>query len=309
LKDGVMSTNGAQKSRGAVVITGTSTGIGRATAEWLAGRGFHVFAGVRNAADAPERSNIRPLVIDVTDGGTISAAAEHVAHELEGRRLRGLVNNAGISVPGPLEFLPLDDIRRQLEVNVIGPIAVTQAFLPLLRKSRGRIVNIGSIGGKMSTPFLGAYHISKYGMEALSDSLRMELRPSGIRVSLVEPGGIATPFWERGHAAADDLLARLPAEAHELYGSAIDAMKDAANVFEKRAQGPEAVARAIEHALTARHPKTRYLVGLDARAQSILKRLTPDQALDALIAWQLKMPKTAPTPANDPQGERAKSKV
>ena len=302
-----MSTNGATRNRGTIVITGTSTGIGRVAAPWLADAGFSVFAGVRKLSDAPEGHNITPIFIDVTDGDTITAAAQTVANAVGEKGLRGLVNNAGISVPGPLEFLPLDDIRRQFEVNVIGPIAMTQAFLPLLRKSRGRIVNIGSIGGKMSTPFLGAYHISKYGMEALSDSLRMELRPWGISVSLVEPGGIATPFWERGRTSADDLLSRAVPEVTEMYGEAIDAMRSAADTFEKRAAGPETVAKAIHHALTAKHPKTRYLVGMDARAQSILKRVVPDQGIDRLVEWQLKLPKrgskVAPKSAPERQPE------
>jgi len=174
-----MSTNGTTRNRGTIVITGTSTGIGRAATPWLAKAGFQVFAGVRKVSDAPEGPGITPLIIDVTDAESIAVAAQTVAAAVGDKGLRGLVNNAGITVPGPLEFLPLDDIRRQLEVNVIGPIALIQAFLPLLRKGRGRIVNIGSIGGKMASPFLGAYHISKYGMEALSDSLRMELRPWG----------------------------------------------------------------------------------------------------------------------------------
>lgn len=302
-----MSTNGATKNRGTIVITGTSTGIGRATATSLAEAGFHVFAGARKLSDAPEGANITPIVIDVADDSTIAAAAQIVAKDVGDKGLRGLVNNAGISVPGPLEFLPLDDIRRQLEVNVVGPIAVTQAFLPLVRKGRGRIVIVGSIGGKMSTPFLGAYAASKFAIEAISDSLRIELRPWRISVSLVEPGSIATPLWDRGRVAADDLLARLPAEATELYGEAIDALRTAAATFEKRAIPPEAVARAIAHALTAKRPKTRYLVGMDARAQSILKRVVPDQGLDRLVEWQLKLPKrgskVAPKSAPERQPE------
>lgn len=299
-----MSTNGATKNRGTIVITGTSTGIGRAAARWLAKAGFHVFAGVRTALDAPEGPGITTLVIDVADKESIAVAAQTVTAAVGEKGLRGLVNNAGISVPGPLEFLPLDDIRRQLEVNVIGPIATIQAFLPLLRKGRGRIVNIGSIGGKMSTPFLGAYHVSKFGMEALSDSLRMELRPWRISVSLVEPGGIATPFWERGRTSADDLLSRVGPEATEMYGEAIDAMRTAADTFEKRAIPPEAVARAIGHALTAKRPKTRYIVGMDARAQSILKRVVPDQGLDRLVEWQLKLPKRGSKLAKSSAPER-----
>jgi NAD(P)-dependent dehydrogenase (short-subunit alcohol dehydrogenase family) len=286
---------------GAVVITGTSTGIGRATAERLAGLGFTVFAGVRKAPDAPEGSGITPLTIDVTDAASITAAAETVATQVGEAGIRGLVNNAGITVPGPLEFLPLDDLRRQLEVNVIGPIAVTQAFLPLLRKGRGRIVNIGSIGGKMSMPFLGAYHVSKFGMEALSDSLRQELRPWGIRVSLVEPGGVNTPLWERGRTAADEMLARVPQETHDYYGEAMESVRGASAKFEKRGSTPDVVAKAIQHALTAKHPKTRYLVGMDARAQAFLCRVLPDQAMDRVLAWQMGLPKKAPKAKSAPE--------
>ncbi|MEO8456218.1 MAG: SDR family oxidoreductase [Chloroflexota bacterium] len=285
------STNGTKKSRGAIVVTGTSTGIGRATADRLAAAGFHVFAGVRKLEDAKPGANITPIVLDVTDQSTIDAAAATVTKQLGDSPLRGLVNNAGISVAGPIEFVPLDDFRRQLEVNVIGQVAVTQAFLPLLRKSRGRIVNVGSIGGKMASPFLGPYAASKFALEAITDALRGELRPWHIAVSIVEPGAIATPLWERSRVSATSMLANAPVEATELYGEAIDAMLAAVDVIENRAIPADAVAKAIEHALTAKRPKTRYLVGIAARAQSILAGVVPDQAMDGLIAWQLKLPK------------------
>jgi NAD(P)-dependent dehydrogenase (short-subunit alcohol dehydrogenase family) len=289
---------------GAVVITGTSTGIGRAAAMRLAGMGFRVFAGVRKQADSEELSHtpgVTPLMIDVTDEASVAAAAKTVAGQIGEAGLRGLVNNAGITVPGPLEFLPLEDLRRQLEVNVIGQIGVTQAFLPQLRAGRGRIVNIGSIGGRMSTPFLGAYHVSKFGMEAFSDSLRRELRPWGIQVSLVEPGGVATPLWERGRAAADELLAKLPPRADQLYGGAMNAMREAAAKFEKQGMPPEAVAKVIARALTAKTPKTRYLVGMDAHAQAILARIVPDRMMDRMMAWMLKLPKSAPAAVSVPE--------
>ena len=295
-----MSTKETNAS-GAVVITGTSTGIGRATAVRLAGMGFRVCAGVRKPADADELAQtpgITPLIIDVTDAASVAAAAETVAGQTGSAGLRGLVNNAGITVPGPLEFLPLDDLRRQLEVNVVGQISVTQAFLPQLRTARGRIVNIGSIGGRMSTPFIGAYHISKFGMEALSDSLRMELRPWGIHVALIEPGSIATLLWERGRAAADGLLAKLPPRAEQLYGGAINAMREASAKFEKQGIPPDKVAKAIAHALTAKTAKTRYLVGMDAHAQAILATIVPDRLMDRLMAWQLKLAKNAPEAAS-----------
>lgn len=285
------------RKRGAVVVTGTSTGIGRATAELLAGAGYRVFAGVRKKADwdALHKSlpQVTPLMIDVTDEESIAAAAAAVASTVGEEGLRGLVNNAGVSVPGPLEFLPLADLRRQLETNVIGQVAVTQAFLPLLRKGRGRIVNIGSVGGRMSTPFLGAYSASKFAMEAISDSLRMELRPWGIHVALIEPGSIKTPLWERGRSAADDLLVKVPAEMEALYGEAIERLREASVTFEKRGIGPEAVAKAVKHALASKRPRTRYLVGMDARAQAMLKTVASDRMLDRLVAWQLKLPKKA----------------
>ncbi|MEX0791398.1 MAG: SDR family NAD(P)-dependent oxidoreductase, partial [Actinomycetota bacterium] len=172
------------EDRGAVVITGASTGIGRATAPRLAAIGFRVFAGVRKQADADslkqEAPAVTPLILDVTDEHSIAEAATAVKAAVGANGLAGLVNNAGITVPGPLEFLPAEDLRRQFEVNVIGPIAVTQAFMPLLRAGKGRIVNVGSIGGRVSTPFLGAYSASKFAIEAISDALRVELRPWGI---------------------------------------------------------------------------------------------------------------------------------
>jgi NAD(P)-dependent dehydrogenase (short-subunit alcohol dehydrogenase family) len=290
---------------GAVVVTGTSTGIGRAAAVRLAGMGFRVFAGVRKLTDAQELAEqtpgVTPLLIDVTDESSVAAAAETVARQTGSAGLRGLVNNAGISVPGPLEFLPLEDLRKQLEVNVVGQVGVTQAFLPQLRAARGRIVNIGSIGGRMSTPFIGAYHISKFGMEALNDSLRLELRPWGIHVALIEPGSIATPLWERGRAAADELLAKLPPRADELYGGAINALREASVKFEKQGIPPDKVAKAIAHALTAKTPKTRYLVGMDAHAQAILATIVPDRMMDRMMAWMLKLPKKAPEASSAPE--------
>ena len=203
----------AASTRGAVVITGASTGIGHASALHLASLGFKVFAGVRRDEDADRlravaNGSIEPVHIDVTDQASIDAAAGRV-REATGGSIAGLVNNAGIAVPGPLEHLPVDEFRRQLEVNVTGQVAVTQAFLPMLRPSRGRIVNIGSIGGRVAAPMLGPYAASKHAMEGLTDSLRRELRPSGIEVSIIRPGPIATEIWERGNTKAGELLARM----------------------------------------------------------------------------------------------------
>ncbi|MEK7693262.1 MAG: SDR family oxidoreductase, partial [Chloroflexota bacterium] len=195
-----MTTDGTGSTR-SVVITGASTGIGEACALHLDALGWRVFAGVRKGADgeALQRkasARLIPVRIDVTDQASIASACDAVAQELGARGLDGLVNNAGIAVAAPLEFVPIDDLRRQLEINVIGQIAVTQAFLALIRTARGRIVNIGSVSGKLATPFTGPYSASKFAMEALTDALRIELRPWKIEVSIVEPGSIATPIWE-----------------------------------------------------------------------------------------------------------------
>jgi NAD(P)-dependent dehydrogenase (short-subunit alcohol dehydrogenase family) len=181
-----------------------------------------------------------------------------------------------------------------LEVNLIGPVAVTQAFLPLIRKARGRIVNIGSIGGRISTPVLGPYSASKYAIEAITDALRVELRPWGINVAVIEPGSIATPIWEKGQGSADQLEAGLTPEAQAMYAGTIAAIREAARQAERRGIPPDAVAKAVAHALASKRPKTRYLVGFDARLQAALATIVPDRLLDRLIVSQVKLPKTAP---------------
>jgi NAD(P)-dependent dehydrogenase (short-subunit alcohol dehydrogenase family) len=278
--------------RGAVVITGASTGIGRACALHLDNLGFQVFPGVRKEADgdalrseASER--LTPLLVDVADQASIEAAADTVTRTLDGQGLAGLVNNAGITVTAPLEFVPIDELRHQLEVNVIGQVAVTQAFLALLRKARGRIVNVSSIGGRVALPFLGPYAASKFAVEGLSDSLRRELRPWGIEVSVIEPGSVATPIWEKGVAAGDRLLEQMPPEGHALYGESVAKLREVAAATARRGMPPEEVARTVERALTAPKPKTRYLVGRDAKVRARMKSVLPDRAFDRLIARAL----------------------
>jgi NAD(P)-dependent dehydrogenase (short-subunit alcohol dehydrogenase family) len=273
-------------TRGAVVITGASTGIGHASALHLASLGFKVFAGVRREEDAERlrsaaNGSIEPVQIDVTDQASIDAAAGRV-REATGGSIAGLVNNAGIAVPGPLEYLPLDEFRRQIEVNLTGQVAVTQAFLPMLRPSRGRIVNIGSIGGRVAAPMLGPYAASKHAMEGLTDSLRRELRPSGIEVSIIRPGPIATEIWERGNAKAGELLARMP-EAEEHYGAAIATARAGAAARQKEAIPPQQVADVVAHALTSDKPRTRYLVGPRTKLLALMATVLPDRWLDRLI--------------------------
>jgi NAD(P)-dependent dehydrogenase (short-subunit alcohol dehydrogenase family) len=278
-----------------VVVTGASTGIGEACALRLDKDGWRVFAGVRKDADAQRLTSqasdrLTPIILDVTDQSQIDAAAKTVAAAVGAAGLQGLVNNAGVSVNGPLEYLTSDDLRRQLEVNVIGQIAVTRTFLEQVRQGRGRIVFIGSIAGKIATPFLGPYCASKHAMEALSDSLRQELRPWGIPIALVEPGSIATKIWEKGIREADDFEKNMPEDAVMRYGKAFRALRDAAEKFESAGIPADRVAKVVEHALTSGRPRTRYIVGFDASIQSVLRRVAPDRLRDRLVAMQLKLP-------------------
>jgi NAD(P)-dependent dehydrogenase (short-subunit alcohol dehydrogenase family) len=233
------------------------------------------------------KGGLTPVRLDITNDASIAAAAEAVEQALGEEGLGGLVNNAGIAVPGPLEFLPIGDLRSQMEVNVIGQVAVTQAFLPLLRRGHGRIVNIGSISGRMAAPFIGAYNASKFAMEALTDSLRMELRPWGISVSLIEPGSIDTPLWEKGQNAGDALLKKIPPDVRELYDPAVEAVRASAQKAAQGASPPSAVAKAVVHALTSEKPKTRYVVGANARVQAVLSRFAPDSMKDWLITREM----------------------
>jgi NAD(P)-dependent dehydrogenase (short-subunit alcohol dehydrogenase family) len=271
-----------------VLVTGTSTGIGRAVALHLDREGFDVLAGVRREADgeavaAEGSGRIAPLILDVTDADSIAAAAKLAASACDGE-LAGLVNNAGIAVAGPVEAVPIDDFRHQLEVNLVGQVAVTQSVLPILRQAKGRVVFVSSVGGRTANPYLAAYHASKFGVEAVGDSLRQELRKFGMHVSIVEPGAVATPIWERGRDAGESIRRRFPDGAEELYGAELDRLSELSVQSVKRGIPPERVADAVLAALTAPKPKTRYLVGRDARLQATLQTLLPDRVRDRLVA-------------------------
>lgn len=257
----------------AVVITGASSGIGAAAAHALARHGFIAFAGVRKEADAEKAAalheNVRPLHLDVTDHDSIVAAATSVA--AAGVPLFGLVNNAGIALGGPLEYLPIDRLRRQFEVNVFGAVAVTQAFLPQLREHHGRIVFIGSVSGRIAVPYIGPYAASKFALRAIADALRVELSPAGIFVSLVEPGSVKTPIWRKGRESRDELMRALGPQAMTHYRPALEGMFRRTEAAEREGMPVERVTSAVVHALTARRPKTNYLVG--SRAASIVAML------------------------------------
>jgi NAD(P)-dependent dehydrogenase (short-subunit alcohol dehydrogenase family) len=278
--------------RGAVVITGASTGIGRATALELDRLGFRVFAGVRKDSDAESvrgegSERLEPLTIDVADEASIAAAAGTVAERIGDAGLAGLVNNAGIVVAGPLEGLPLDGLRRQLEVNVVGQVAVTQAFMPALRAARGRIVLMSSVGGRISIPFMSPYHVSKWGLEAIGDALRLELKPWGMHVVIVEPGAIATPFWQKGQDTANEVEGQMDPEVRDLYAEQIEAVRGAARKSETEGIPPERVAEVVAEALTSARPKTRYLVGRDAKLNARIRKIVPDRVFDRLISREL----------------------
>jgi NAD(P)-dependent dehydrogenase (short-subunit alcohol dehydrogenase family) len=279
-----------------VLITGASTGIGAACARRLAARGIAVFAGVRNTADgaalqAKNPDMITPLLIEVTDDTSIAAAVATVSTRVGLSGLGGLLNNAGIAIGGPLEVLPLQEIRRQFEVNLFGAIAVTQAFLPLLRAARGRIVNMGSIAGRVALPIIGPYSMSKAALRSMTASLRLELDSAGIDVSIVEPGAIATPIWKKSTDTADAMSAALDAVALSRYAEHIDCIGRVIAEAEQHAIDADTVAIAVEHALTARRPKPHYLVGTDAKFRAALAAVLPQNALDGLHRWFLKFPK------------------
>jgi NAD(P)-dependent dehydrogenase (short-subunit alcohol dehydrogenase family) len=274
---------------GVVVITGASSGIGRACALDLARRGFRVFATVRKdedaaalKADAPAR--LTPVLADVTQADDVQRLHEEVEAGLHGAPLRGVVNNAGIGVGGPLEFLAIDELRRQFEVNTFAPLAVTQPFVARLRESRGRVVNVTSIGGRVAQPFLGPYSASKFALEALTEVMRRELLPWGIHVAAIEPGNVKTRIWEKGASMVEQMKAEMGDDERRLYGANIERMERVIRLADRTGAKPEKVAKAVAHALTAEKPKPRYLVGADARVQLALDRLLPSRAADRLMS-------------------------
>jgi NAD(P)-dependent dehydrogenase (short-subunit alcohol dehydrogenase family) len=271
---------------GTVLVTGASTGIGEATALHLKRLGFDSVGAVRKEQDAERlrSQGLRTVKLDVADPASIAAARA----ELGDGPLAGLVNNAGIAVAGPLEFLPLDQLRLQLEVNVVGQLAVIQQFLPALRAGRGRIVNLSSIGGRFALPLVGPYNASKFALEGISDSLRRELHGQGVDVILIEPGGVKTPIWGKSNELADELQQQMPPEAERLYGRLIDGVRRATiEIDQEKGIEPSEVAEVIGTALTAKRPRTRYLVGTDAKIRGPMAKILPDRLMDRAVARQL----------------------
>jgi len=275
-----------------IVITGVSSGIGRTATEYLLKHGYHVFGSVRPSTDAAALQTqfgqgFTPLVFDVTDEPAAKAAADRVAKIINGQGLFALINNAGIAIGGPLMHQPLDEVRHVLEVNVLGTLAVTQAFLPLLGAKipqttpLGRIINISSVGGRISLPFVGAYGTSKHALEAMSDVLRRELMLYGIDVIVIEPGAIKTPIWDK---AEQQDASRYQ---HTDYGGLLE--KFQRNFISRGRAGasPEKVAQVIREALESKTPRTRYALPDRFFKGWLLPRLLPDRALDRQIATQI----------------------
>src|SRR4051794_30057579 len=273
--------------KGTIFVTGASTGIGRATVERLAADGYSVIAGVRREADAPPAA-AGHVLIDLSEPESVVAAAKHLLEQTDGT-LDALVNNAGINVNGPFETLPLEEWRRQFEVNLFGQLAVTRELLPAVLASKGRIVTVGSVGGRISAPFLGPYSASKFAVRAWMDALRHELWSHGVRVVLIEPGAIRTAIWGKGNAHADAVLGALTGEQQERYAAQAAAARKIAAYAERRAIAPEKVADVIAHALTSKRPRGRYLVGVDARLQAVVAA-APTRTADRIVRLAMGRP-------------------
>ena len=274
----------SEQTQRLVVVTGASTGMGAAVARELARQGFHVLAGVRRDrdADAIRSDGIEPVIVDITEPGQVAALAARVADDP--RALHALVNNAGVQVNGPVEALPMEQWRRTFDVNLFGHIAVTQALLPALLRSKGRVVNISSIGGKAAMPTYGAYAGAKFALEAVSDALRREVAPLGVQVVVVEPGGVRTQIAARGIATANALAAQMTPEQDARYGGLVQAINKLMATGTESGLTADAAARVIAKAVTARRPRTRYTAGRDAAMIIRMVRFLPDRVLDRVIA-------------------------
>jgi NAD(P)-dependent dehydrogenase (short-subunit alcohol dehydrogenase family) len=272
------------QSRGAVLITGASSGIGRACAITLNQIGFTVFAGVRKMEHGDSlmqqvSQRIKPIILDIVDDEQISSAVASVTKQLPEAGFAGIINNAGIAVTGPLECVTRSAFQRQLEINVVSQVALIQGFLPLLRRYKGRIVNISSTSGRFAGAFIGPYCASKFAFEAVTTVLAMELRSSGITVSIVVPGIVATPFWEKRIANEDDLVRHMSPVAKLLYGEQLSERRRKLLQLIGRGMSPEKVSQAVRHALMSKRPRDRYVIGFDAKLKMIIAQIVPEYLL------------------------------
>jgi NAD(P)-dependent dehydrogenase (short-subunit alcohol dehydrogenase family) len=300
------------KHRNAVVVTGASSGIGQACALKLDRAGYQVFATVRKEKDAESLRQaaseyLTPIFMDVTDEASIAAATNTVAQAVGEAGLAGLVNNAGVGVPGPIEYIAADDLRRQFEINVFGQVRVTQTFLPLIRQAQGRIINIGSVGGKITMPFGGALCASKYAVEAINDALRLELYPWGIHVILIAPASIITPAVDHLVSDSEAVIQHFSPEGRQLYEQTFKNFVKTAVAREKKGSPPEVVAQTVLKALTAKTPKTRYPAGADARTLTLLPQILPTRWLDKIRFKLFDLPQQFGIWADSDQSKTAKA--
>jgi NAD(P)-dependent dehydrogenase (short-subunit alcohol dehydrogenase family) len=275
-----MSEN--QKS---VVVTGASSGIGRACVSRMNRAGWRVFATVRKISDQDRlrsEKNVYPVMMDMQDASTVSAAAGEIAAQLKGDGLDGLVNVAGIGMVRPVEYAPMSDVREIFDINFFGQLATIQAFCGMVRKTRGRIVNITTVGVNLAIPFGGLLNSSKCAFAMLSDTLRLELRPFGVRVIAVEPGAISTPAVDKTLGNLEEVIGELPADAQQRYGEMIRNFGRRGFEMEKNGSSPDVVATAVHHALTSSRPRIRYRVGKHARLLALLPKILPETLLDSM---------------------------
>lgn len=273
-----------------VLVTGASTGIGEQTTLDLTRAGFHVFAGVRKVQDgeklkAKDPQNITPIEIDVTKPAQVKAAFDLIKTK---GPLWGLVNNAGIVVAGPMEYLTTQDLREQFEVNVFGLHEVTHTFLPLIRQSKGRIVHISSISGRFAFPFVGPYAASKFAVEGMGDSLRREIAPHGVKVSIVLPGRVSTPIWDKSQASNGARREKLSPLAGKHYGVPLETLRRLTSKGGSFGVPATRVSSAVVQALKSKCPKRRYIVGMDAKVQDMMNRFLPASFCDWIISKILK---------------------
>lgn len=274
-----------------ILITGASTGIGRASAVDLSSRGYRVFGSVRKEADAASLREatpagalpIEPLLFDVTDTDGVRAGAARLEELLQGEGLHALVNNAGVAIAAPLEYIPLEDFQLQMDINMTGVLRCTQAFLPALKRARGRIINISSLAGRLAFPLAGPYHSSKHALEGFSDVLRMELRRHAIDVVVIQPGAIQTEIWDTAAAKSSDIRKRLSDQAIDEYGRLIDQVGKAAANAGANGEPVSLCADVVRRSIEAKRPKTRYIVGRDGKIALFLRRILSDRRMDRII--------------------------
>ncbi|MBO9100936.1 MULTISPECIES: SDR family NAD(P)-dependent oxidoreductase [unclassified Rhizobium] len=281
---------GKERRQEIVVVTGASTGIGAATARALAARGFHVLAGIRREmdGDAIRADNIEPIMLDITDADAITALVQHITEDPQRRTLRALVNNAGVAVNAPLETYALPEWRRLFEVNLFGHVAMMQALLPLLIQSRGTIVNISSVGGRVAMATYGPYAATKFALEAVSDSLRREVGSLGVKVVVIEPGAVTTGMLGRVDATGQRVVSEMTTEQRGRYGALMQAVVAQAQASVSGGATAENVATIIADAIVSKQPRTRYTVGRSTAMIARLIRILPDRMLDKLLAQGLK---------------------